>query len=90
MYTLSRHAASIRTILVVIALVGGVFVHPAIALVCMAALALAYTAYEVLFLGLMMDFIWQPVSLLHPLPLFTLAAILLLWLLEPVRSQLLS
>jgi hypothetical protein len=90
MYTLSRHAISIRTILVVIALVGGIFVHPAVALVCMAALALAYTAYEVLFLGIFMDFLWQPVSFMHPLPLFTIVAILLLWLLEPVRSQLLQ
>ena len=90
MSTLSRHEGSIRIGLTILAMLSGVFWSPWIALVCMVVLAFAYTAYEVLFIGLFIDFLWQPIAFLHPLPLFTILALLAVWLLEPVRSQLLS
>lgn len=90
MSTLSRHEGSIRIGLTLIALLSGIFWSPWIALACMIMLAFAYTAYEVLFIGLVLDFLWHPIAVLHPLPLFTIVAILSVWLLEPIRSQLLS
>ena len=72
-----------------IGLVGGLFIHPAIPIACIIALALAYRSIEAVTLGLFVDLLWQPVSFMHPLPYCTIAAIVIVWALEPVRTQLL-
>lgn len=64
-------------------------------LICMTLLCLRSRAIEVLFIGLAMDFVWTGSSAAtatpwHGIPLFTIAAILLLWSLEPLRRQLLT
>ena len=59
-----------------------------VAIVIMAILSARYRAYEVLFLGLIMDFMWAPAAFSYAtLPWFTLTAILFVWILEPLRSE---
>lgn len=64
-------------------------------LTCMILLCLRWQAIEALAIGLSMDFIWIGSSMLvtapwHGFPMFTIASIILLWGLEPLRRQLLT
>ena len=75
-----------------IALVGffGVFFAPPyVPLMCMLLLCVRFRAWEALCIGFFMDMTWLPVVSFHALPLFTLAAIVMVWGLEPLRLQLL-
>ncbi len=63
------------------------FAPPWVPLVFIILLALRFRAWEGLFIGLLVDFLWLPeVSLRHP-PFYTLAAILIVWALEPLRKE---
>jgi len=56
----------------------------------MVLLAARSRAWEILFVGFFMDCLWLPTgNLIHPLPIFTLSAFLIVWLLEPLRRLLL-
>ena len=59
-----------------------------ITLIIMVALSVRYRAWEVLFMGLTMDFLWMQAGFSH-LPIFLLASIVIVWILEPLRDQLL-
>lgn len=63
-----------------------VFGPPWLALVPIVLLSLRFRAWEALFLGLIMDFIWLPG--LHA-PLYLFASIAIVWALEPLRQELL-
>ncbi len=53
-------------------------------------LSLRFRAWEALFLGLLMDLTFEPAGgFFHSIPLFTLGAILVVWVFEPLRKQLL-
>jgi hypothetical protein len=52
----------------------------------MAILAVRFRAWEVLAVGALVDLLWLPAGL-TPLPLFTLAALILVWGLEPLRNE---
>lgn len=56
-------------------------------LVAMVLLSLRFRAIEVLFLGLFMDFFWLPSG--TGWPMFLIASILIVWLFEPLRKELL-
>jgi hypothetical protein len=69
---------------------GALFAPAWVPLLCMGLLAFRYRAPEVLALGLIMDFLWLAPStfgILSALPLFTLAGLVLVWGLEPLRSE---
>jgi hypothetical protein len=54
----------------------------------MVALSVRYRAIEVLFMGMLIDLLWLPYdSALFSLPLFTVFAIVLVWILEPLRLE---
>lgn len=89
MSILSRHEIEIRVLLTAIGVIGGIFLHPAVPLICIVLLSFAYRSFEAILLGLFVDFAWQPVAYMEPMPYFTLGAILVVWLLEPIRMQLL-
>ena len=63
------------------------FAPPWLTLLLMGALAFRYPAWEVLFIGFFADMLWLPPGFLHPLPVFTLAGIILVWGLEPLRKE---
>lgn len=62
------------------------FNAPLASLIVMTALALRYAAWEILILGLLTDFLFQP-ALPVAVPFFTLASLMLLWGLEPMRRE---
>jgi len=54
---------------------------PGIAIV---ALAFLWRAWEALLLGLFVDLLWLPSG---NIPFFTIGAILIVWVMEPIRKQ---
>ena len=76
-----------RALLATAGFVGGFFVDPWVVLICMGILALRYAAWEILLIGVLMDFLWLPMGILHPVPLFTLASFILAWGMEPLRNE---
>lgn len=58
---------------------------------CVFLLCLRFQAWEVMLIGIFMDLYWSPMSLGVPetIPLATIACIVLLFGLEPLRRQLL-
>lgn len=82
---------SIRVVLGLIGLVGlytGPWFLTPIAIIL---LALRYRAWEGLILGLCMDLLWHPAgAFFQPFPLYTFGAIIIVWVLEPLRRQLLA
>jgi hypothetical protein len=55
--------------------------------ICMIVLSLRYRAWEVPVMGLCMDLLWMHGVI--ALPVFTLGALVIVWITEPIRSQLL-
>lgn len=76
-----------RPLLAIIGVLGAIFAPPWVTILCMGALAFRYTAWEVLFIGIFTDFLWLPHGFLHPLPIFTIAGLILVWGLEPLRKE---
>jgi len=85
MFVKIHHA---RPALCALGILGAIFAPPWLPLLCMALLALRFRAWEVLLIGLFVDFLWLPTgSFLYPLPLFTFVGIVLVWGLEPLRAE---
>jgi hypothetical protein len=82
---------SARIGLFLVGLLGAVFLSPWIPALAILLLALRFRAWEAVVLGLCVDMLWlAPNSGFHGLPLFTIAAITVVWGLEPLRSQFLT
>lgn len=63
---------------------------PWIVATIMIALAVRFRAWEILVLGVVMDFVWLPADLsLWHFPFFTIGALILLWGLESFRNEIL-
>ncbi|KKW23049.1 MAG: hypothetical protein UY74_C0012G0009 [Candidatus Kaiserbacteria bacterium GW2011_GWC2_52_8b] len=76
-----------RPVLFLIGIIG-LFISIWLTLVAAIILVVRYPAWEVLILGLLVDFLWLPSGLpLSHLPLATLAAIMVVWAFEPLRSE---
>jgi hypothetical protein len=68
-----------------------VFLSPIFVLVTAVLLSLRYRAWEILFMGLLIDLAWLPSgSFLYATPVATVVAAAIVWLLEPLREQLLT
>ena len=68
-------------------ILSAIFAPPWVTIICMGLLAFRYPAWEVLLIGLFTDFLWMPQGFLHPLPIFTIAGLILVWGLEPLRKE---
>ena len=77
----------LRILIFVAGLLGGLSLSPWIPAVAILALSLRWRAFEALILALLMDFFWLPLGYV---PFFTLGAILVVWLLEPMRREFLT
>ncbi len=85
-----RPGRIVRVALIVAAIAGALCAPLWVPLSCMLALSVRYRAVEVPFIGLCVDLLWLPsVGWAHPLPLFTILGVALLWLFEPLRRELL-
>lgn len=80
----------VRPTLVIVGTLGAIFAPPWVTITCMGLLAFRYPAWEVLFIGVFTDFLWMPPGFIHPLPIFTIAGLILVWGLEPLRRELLT
>lgn len=81
---------ALRILGTAIGILGIVFWSPWLVFAVMALLAIRFRAWEILVIGVAMDFVWLPSGFhLMPLPLFTLGALLLLWGLESFRNEIL-
>ncbi len=76
----------IRFFFAVIGIAGAFFAPWWVPLICMIALALRYPAWEVLFIGLVMDLLWLPGEGFE-MPVFLIAGIVLVWICAPLRQQ---
>jgi hypothetical protein len=75
----------LRIALAVLGFLSAIAGWPLLTALIIIVLSLRYRAYEALCIGLVTDFLWQPAG--AHLPLFTLGAIILVWVLEPVRAE---
>ena len=79
---------NVRIALGALGLLGALFTVAWVPLACMALLAVRFRAWEVLGIGLLVDFLWLPTgSFFFPLPLFSIAGLFLVWGPEPLRTQ---
>jgi len=67
---------------------GAIFFPPWVPLLSMGLLAVRFRAWEVIVLGMLVDFLYVPAGTLsEALPLFTIAGLVLVWGLEPLRNE---
>lgn len=78
--------SKIRFLVALTGLTSAFFAPWWVPLVCMIVLAVRYPAWEVLFIGLLMDFLWLRGEGFE-LPMFLLASIVLVWICAPLRNQ---
>jgi hypothetical protein len=76
-----------RVIVAVIGFLGAIFWPWWIPAICIVLLSLRFRAWEAIALGVFMDLLWLPAG---GWPLFTLGAIAVVWIFEPLRSEFLS
>jgi hypothetical protein len=79
----------VRIALALVGAFGALFLAWWVPLICMILLSLRWAAWEVLMIGLFMDFLWLPGSGsggFH-LPFFTIGGIALVWMCAPLRAQ---
>ncbi len=81
---------SIRILLGIIGLAGIVVGPWFLTPLCIILLSLRFRAWEAILLGLIMDLTYEPSNgYLYGIPLFTLGAICVIWVFEPLRRELL-
>jgi hypothetical protein len=67
------------------------FLSPIFVFLAVIILSVRYRAWEALFMGLILDFMWSPGgSMMMLIPFATLLSIFIVWALEPLRSELLT
>ncbi len=77
----------VRIAIGAIGFVSALFAPPWVPLIAMVLIALRFRAWEVPLMGVFMDLLWLPGSFFYPIPLFSIAAIVLVWGLEPLRNE---
>jgi hypothetical protein len=82
------HPTSIRIALSAIGFIGALFMPPWVPFTVLVALSLRFRSYEAVALGLGMDLVWLPTGITSSIPWCTLTALVIVWVLEPLRVQL--
>ena len=81
---------SLRIVVAVLGFASVLVAPPWVALVCMVILAVRFRAWEAIALGLCLDLIWLPFGAPYAnVPFYTIASIIIVWGLEPLRLELL-
>ncbi len=87
---MSQNLDALRITLALALCVSALFLAWWVSIILMIALAAHSRAWEIILVGFLMDCIWLPAGgLFSPVPVFTLAAIAIAWLFEPIRSRIL-
>ncbi len=81
----------VRATVAFIGFIGVVFLPPWVPILCIILLAVRYRSWEAILIGALVDLTWLPSGTIMfssiQLPLFTIAAILIVWGFEPLRAQ---
>ena len=84
----SQAENSVRIGLFALGVAGALFVSPWVPAACILLSSLRFRAWEAVLLGVFTDLMWLPAgSLLINPPLFTMGSIIIVWMLEPLRSE---
>ncbi len=75
---------SLRVAIAALGVFGIVFFPMWVSIFAILILALLWRAWEAMLIGLLMDMVWLP---LGALPIFTIGAIFIVWVLEPIRKE---
>lgn len=76
-----------RIVIALAGFLGALFAPWWVPLACMLLLSLRFPAWEVPFIGLLVDFLWLPSGGNFAFPLFTILGIAFVWLAHPLRRQ---
>lgn len=76
-----------RLAIAVIGFLGAIIAPPWVPLLCIIALSLRFRALEAIGIGFFMDMLWLPTAIPGSWPLFTIASIIIVWGLEPLRLE---
>lgn len=76
-----------RVFISIVGFLSALFGVPWLTALCILMLAVRYPAWEVIVLGLCVDFLWLPSASAFAVPYFTIGSLALVWLLEPLRMQ---
>jgi hypothetical protein len=78
----------LRILVAIAGFLGVMFLPLWVPVVCIVLLALRFRAWEAILIGAFIDLTWLPSgTLIHSLPLFSIAALLIVWGFEPLRAQ---
>lgn len=77
----------LRVFVALIGFFGALFAPWWVPVICMVLLSLRFTAWEVPFIGLLIDLLWLPGNNTVSIPVFTLIGIVLVWVASPLRKQ---
>jgi hypothetical protein len=80
----------LRIALAVIGFLGAIFWPWWVPALCILFLSLRWRAWEAILLGVFVDLLWLSPNGFHALPLFTIFAIVVVWVFEPLRSEFLQ
>lgn len=78
-----------RVFLAILGTVSAAVFTPWVTAIFMVILAARWRAWEVIAIGMIADILWFPSSTLWSIPLATFFGIVVVWLLEPLRNELL-
>ena len=82
---------ALRIGIAVVGFIAAIFWTWYVPALCILVLAIRFRSYEAIALGVFMDLLWlTPGSGFHELPLFTIGAIVAVWIFEPLRTEFLS
>lgn len=82
---------TLRIVIAVIGFLGAIFMPWYVPAICIVLLAIRWRAWEAIVLGAFTDLLWlSPDTGWHGLPLFTIGAIVIVWLCEPLRGEFLT
>lgn len=78
---------SARVIIGVVGFWGALFAPSWVPILCIVLLSLRWSAPECVVLGFLVDMLWLPGMMPVSFPLFTIASIIIVWGLEPLRHE---
>ena len=79
----------VRIVLASVGIISVFTAPPWVPILCAVLLALRWRAPEVVLIGALIDLVWLSSTFLYGIPSATLGSILVLWILEPFRRELL-
>lgn len=78
---------NLRLTLGILGFLAALIAPPWVPMLFIVLLALRFRAIEAIAIGFFVDMLWLPAGFPHALPLYTIASIIIVWGLEPLRLE---